>query len=80
MERLVSYPSGKTFRRVLIRSNTSTVSAFVQSSTVAPHGTRGRDSGSGARIVCAREKNVSTLFPHGFHTVGVVFSTEMDST
>ena len=26
------------------------------------------------------EINVSRLFPHGFHTVGVVFSTEMDST
>ena len=34
----------------------------------------------GAEIVWDREKIVSTLFPPGFHTVGVVFSTEMCST
>ena len=32
----------------------------------------------GARIRHSEEKNVSRLFPHGFHTAGVVFSTEMD--
>ena len=34
----------------------------------------------GADIPWARGKNVSTMFPPGFHTVGVVFSTEMCST